>query len=544
MVNKNENYKISYLEQNLYKAANTFHGGGDLSNLEILNVAIPTIFLKRVLDLRQDYIEKELMEVPEYNFDSPVNALKVVNNDINQVFRVINQDEWFFVTYQDILDYQDNDKEEEIEIKLTIDKNIKLKTNARNRVAFIKELQNNLNHKIIDDIFKRSRYFSLYLEDKLTDKECKILFNKFANFYFGRNVSTDIFSQAYIYLISRFAESAGQKGGEFFTPDPICKLVVACLQPELKNYGVVNVADLTSGSATFLIEFGQYIANKYSKENAVSKIEFFLQEVKSPSLILGEAGLLLAGFQYINSYHGNTLLNYNENIGKHRKKMDYVIGNPPYGQQVMEDEDYIEVKKLMNEEQEPRWDYGIPPKGELEWFFVSSALDMVHEQGKVGLVLPLGTLFKKNNRKVMRELGWIEGIIVLPSHMFQTTSIPTCIWIFNKERSQEDKEKGIFFVNAANQAWKKDKYNTVDYNKLIEHYTNRIEEKGYSGYVSDEVLESNGDNYTIDKYIYTDEEKEVVDIVGLNLKSKDLSQKIQVQESDLNIIFDMIERIK
>lgn len=544
MINKQEQYKISDLEQNLYRAANTFHGGGDLNNLEILNVAIPTIFLKRVLDLRQDYIEKELIKVPEYVFGNHVKALKAVNNEINQVFRVINQDEWFFVTYQDILDYQDNDKEEEIEITLSINENIKLKTTARNRVAFVKELQNNLNHKIIGDIFKNSRYFSLYLEDKLTHDETEILFNKFANYYFGDNVSTDIFSQAYIYLISKFAESAGQKGGEFFTPDPICKAVIACLQPKLKNSGMINVADLTSGSATFLIEFGRYIADKYSKEESTSKIEFFLQEKVAQTLILGEAGLLLAGFQYINAYHGNTLLNYAELIGQHRTKMDYVVGNPPYGTSILEDKSYTEIKRLMNEEQEPRWDYGIPPKAELEWFFVSSALDMVHEQGKVGLVLPLGTLFKKNNRQKMRELGWIEGIIVLPSNMFQTTGIPTCIWIFNKERNQEDKEKGIFFVNAANQAWKEDKFNTIDYDKLIENYTNRIEEKGYSGYVGDDVLESNGDNYTIDKYIYTDEEKDIVDITGLNLKSKELSQKIQDQESDLNIIFDMIEKIK
>jgi type I restriction enzyme M protein len=167
---------------------------------------------------------------------------------------------------------------------------------------------------------------------------------------------------------------------------------------------------------------------------------------------------------------------------------------------------------------------------------------MTHDEGKVALVLPLGTLFKKNTRKKMRELGYIEGIIALPDNMFQTTTIPTCIWIFNKNKKAEDKGK-IFFVNAANEAWKDGKFNTIDYDKLREFYTSRTIEEGYAGYVDDEILESNADNYTHDKYIFKEVERVEVDIAALNGKSKQLSSQIQEKEDSMDLIFEMIEKI-
>lgn len=538
-IDRNRKYDLKTLESSLYSAANTFHGAGNLNNLEILNIAIPTIFLKRVLDLRADYIEDELKKTFDYEIGGGLAALKNNYKGINKIFNVEKHDAWFFVTYQDILDYQDNSKGEEVTISLSIDDSIKLTTTATDRVDFAKELHNNLSHDVVKSIFKQSRYFTLYLGDKLGMRECDILFNKFADFYFGNNISSDIFSQAYIYLISTFASSAGKKGGEFFTPDPICRAVISCLSPNLNEFGKTKVADITSGSATFLIEFGSYIAKKYNKEDAVSKLEFYMQEKEEQTLVLGEAGLLLAGFESISAYHGNTLLNYKENIGKHRGTMDYVVGNPPYGAKILQEEDFEKIKGLSSIDQEDRWMFGLPPKSELEWFFVQSALDMTHDNGKVALVLPLGTLFKKNTRKKIKELGYIEGIINLPGNMFHTTGIPTCIWIFNKNKKEEDKGK-VFFVNAANESWNDGDFNTIDYEKLTTVYNNREEIVGYSRYVSDDVLKENGENYTVEKYIFNEDVKAVFDIEELNERSKSISAEIKNTENYLNDIFKMI----
>ena len=106
--------------------------------------------------------------------------------------------------------------------------------------------------------------------------------------------------------------------------------------------------------------------------------------------------------------------------------MDYFVGNPPYGTKILQASDYDRIKELKDE---PRWSYGMPPRAELEWFFVQSALDMTHDKGKGALVLPLGTLFKSNTRQKMIEDDIVEGVITLPGEMFQTTGIPICIWV-------------------------------------------------------------------------------------------------------------------
>lgn len=541
MLDKIKKYELSELEKLLYSAADTFHAGGDLNNLEILNVSIPTIFLKRVMDLREDFIENELKKTKEYNFGGPIDALETHYKDINEAFNVKNNDEWFFVTYQDIINFPNNDKEEEIEISLNIDSSIKIKTTAAHRVKFVEEIYKNIAHKTVQQIFTQSRYFTLYLNDKLDFNESNILLNKFSDHYFGDNVKTDLFSQAYIYLISTFASSAGKKGGEFFTPDPICKAVVACMQPNLNKLGKTKVADVTSGSATFLIELGNYIAKREGKEAANTHLEFYLQEKESQSLILGEAGLMLAGFEHLHAYHGDTLLNYIDNIGQHRGEMDYVIGNPPYGDKILQAATYELIKNFENEQE--RWDFGMPPRGELEWFFVQTALDMAKDDGKVGLVLPLGTLFKKNTRQLMLEQDIVEGIITLPGNMFQTTGIPTCIWIFNKNKSKEDKGK-VFMVNNSLDFTKEGKFNTIDYEKLIDTYTNRKEEEGFAQYIEIKDIAANDFNLSIQRYVFREEEKEHIDVGTLNKKSIELSKSIQEQENNLNSIFDMIENIK
>lgn len=541
MVDKTKSYELSELEGLLYSAANTFHGGGNLNNLEILNVAIPTMFLKRVMDLREDFIEKELKSKKEYDFGSPIDALETHYKDVNDAFNVKNNDEWFFVTYNDIIAYPDNDKEEEVEIKLSIDSDITIKTTAANRVKFVEEIYKNIKHETVQQIFTQSRYFSLYLNDKLDFNESNILLNKFTDHHFGDNVTTDLFSHAYIYLISTFASSAGQKGGEFFTPDPICKAVVACMNPELNPTGKTKVADITSGSATFLIELGNYIAKKSGKKLASEQLDFYLQEKESQSMVLGEAGLMLAGFDQLNAYHGDTLLKYLENIGQHRGEMDYVIGNPPYGDKILQKETYEVIEKL--EKDEDRWSFGMPPRGELEWFFVQTALDMVKDDGKVALVLPLGTLFKKNSRKAMIEQDIVEGIITLPGNMFQTTGIPTCIWIFNKNKAKEDKGK-IFMVNNSEDFTKAGKFNTIDYDKLISSYTSRKEEEGFAKYIEIKDIKANEFNLSMQRYVFREEVKVDVDISALNMKSIALSKSIQEQENSLNSIFDMVSNIK
>jgi type I restriction enzyme M protein len=540
-INRDKKYEIKELESLLWSAANSFHGGGKINNGELQNVAIPTIFLKRILDLRQDYIEDTengLKSKPTFKMSKNLTTtLESEYKNINKAFNVINNDVWFFITYQDIINFTHNNTDaEEIEIELEID-GLKLKTTAKDRIGFIKEIYNNISHNTVKSIFHESRFFDHYLEDrrKMDIEDVEKLFNKFAGEFFGNNVKTDMFSTAYIFLISKFASGAGSKGGEFFTPDVICRTAIACLQPTLNKKGKTKVCDITSGSATFAIEFGNYLVQSTPLEEVNDKIEFYLQEKEGQTLVLGEAGLLLTGFENLNAFHGNTLLNYNENIGQFRTMMDYFVGNPPYGVKILQKDDYEKILRL----EEPRWDYGYPPKSELEWFFVQTALDMLSEKGKGMMVLPLGVLFKKNSRKLMIEEDIIEGIVTLPGNMFQTTGIPTCMVFFNKNKDVKDKNK-IFMINNSEDFVKVDKYNTIDHDKLIKNYIERITEEGFSGYIEFSEVKENDFNVSTQRYIFKDEPEEIIDIVKLNDDSIVIDKSIKLKGKILGSIFDTV----
>ena len=159
-INRDKKYEIKELESLLWSAANSFHGGGKINNGELQNVAIPTIFLKRILDLRQDYIEDTengLKSKPTFKMSKNLTTtLESEYKNINKAFNVINNDVWFFITYQDIINFTHNNTDaEEIEIELEID-GLKLKTTAKDRIGFIKEIYNNISHNTVKSIFHES----------------------------------------------------------------------------------------------------------------------------------------------------------------------------------------------------------------------------------------------------------------------------------------------------------------------------------------------------------------------------------------------------
>lgn len=552
-IDKTKKYHIKELGPIIYGVADNYHGGGKISNTEFQRVLIPTVFLKRVLDLREDFIEKQLINFSTYKLSkNKLTTLKNEVNKINSIYRTNDNNEWFFVSFMDIINFQppENEDNPEREISLYVDENIKIKTYSKTRVDFIEEIVESFSHKTVKDIFYESRYFDHYLQDrrKMGLNDVDNLFNGFAKEFFGDNVETDLFSQAYIFTISKFASNLDQNEGQFFTPDKLCRLAVGCLNPDLNEKGKTSVCDVASGSGTFLIEFAAYLIEKYSKEEVNEKTEFYLQEKEGQTLILGEAGLLLSGLQNINAYHGDTLLEYykgkddgEEKIGQHRGMLDFFFGNPPYGVNVLKQNIYDEI--LTQVGTQPRWDYGMPPKAEIEWLFVQTCLDMTHAKGRGALVLPLGTMFKKNTRDKMIEDDIVEGIIELPGNMFATTGIPTCIWIFNKNKKPEDKGK-IFMINASDDFTKVDGYNEVDIEEIIYEYQNRISKKNKQGYIDDCILKEQDFIVSTKKYFLKPLKNKSFNIEQLTEKSSETFNKIIKNQKSLDKSWNEFINIK
>lgn len=527
---------LENLEKLLWSSANTVRDKFGVENGNLHEIILPTIILKRIMDQREDIINDELKTTKSYKSGKVdiVNVYKTKKNLVNSIYKT-KKDETFFITFTDIINFTENAEGIEREIPLAIDENICIKSSAKNIVEFLEEIAREFDHKVLKNVLIESDYFKVYLsnEKKVKPIQMTELLDDYNEMFFGKNIEEDIFSKAYMYLINQFASGAGKKGGEFFTPDEICELVVNCLEPKIPKKGNLKFGDITSGSATFLI----MLARKLMKKNKKSKkrLEIYAQELVPSSLLMGEVGLLLSGLELLNIYNGNSITEYKDNIGQHRQELDIVIGNPPYGLK-----DYGHKWTTENSDSEQRWNYGTPKKGDGEYAFMQTALDMIHSKGKVGLVLPLGTLFKdstKIQRQKFIEQDIIEGIIVLPGNMFQTTGIPTCIWIFNKDKKEEDKGK-IYMIDTTNTAIKSGKFNTIDYNKVVDYYTKRFEEEGFSGYVEIADIKENEWNLSVQRYIFKDEPEEEIDIVKLVNEIKELEKEILTQKVEMDLIIN------
>jgi len=524
------------VEKLIWGAADLVRDSFGIENGNLHSVVLPITILKRIMDQREDYIKKNFMSMEEYKSDNLdlLTIYEMEETNISSIFKT-KTSELFFITYDDLVNFTNGDGSER-EIELSIDKNIKIKTTAKNVIEFLKEVSLDFNHNVLHKVLIDSDFFRGYLEDskKVTSNNIVELLNHLNEIHFGSNISEDMFSKIYMYIIERFAGDAGKKGGEFFTPDKICDLSVRCMNFQVPEKGTIKIADLTAGSATFIITAGRIFQEQNAK--ILERFEVYAQELVGSSLLMGEVGLLLAGYENLNVFHANTITEYNQNIGKYRNTMDIVVGNPPYGLK-----DYG-IKYAEANKSEQRWSYGIPKKGEGEYAFIQTALDMVHNKGAVSLVLPLGTLFKdstKAAREMMLKEDIVEGIVVLPGNMFQTTGIPTCIWILNKDKRTEDKGK-VFMLDTTNSAWKDGKYNTIDYVKTIDMFVNRKEEEGFSGYVDLQDIEDKDFNLSVQRYIFKDEPEEEIDIVSLISEIKDLKVEISKKETEMDSIFNQI----
>lgn len=192
---------------------------------------------------------------------------------------------------------------------------------------------------------------------------------------------------------------------------------------------------------------------------------------------------------------------YTNDFGELRK-FDFIVMNPPFS-----DKDWSDGIKP-DEDTYRRFDgYGIPPakNGDYAWFLhVLKALD---DKGKAGIILPHGVLFRGNAeesiRKEILKRKYIKGIVGLPSNLFYGTGIPACIIVIDKENA--DKRDGLFMIDASD-GYKKDgdknKLREQDIEKIVQVFTNKIEIKGYSRFVTyKEIIEDHDASLNIPIYI-------------------------------------------
>lgn len=341
---------------------------------------------------------------------------------------------------------------------------------------------------------------------KIPDQKWKDLLDHFSSFppLVNDNFEfPDLLGAAYEYLIKYFADSAGKKGGEFYTPAEVVRLLVQLVKPEAGN----TIYDPTVGSGGFLIQSHQYVEEQGQDPN-----DLFLygQESNGTVWAICNMNLILHNITRFTIENGDTLEDplILEN-GKPRT-FDRVLANPPFSQ------NYSRANMRFPE----RFREWCPETGKkADLMFVQHMVASLKPDGHLATIMPHGVLFRGGKEKLIREIfiedDIIEAIISLPPGLFYGTGIPACVLVVNKSKPDELRNK-ILFINADREyaeGKNQNKLRPEDIEKIDHVFTHKLEIPKYSRLVDKkEIVEQHDYNLNIRRYVDNTPEPEPEDV--------------------------------
>lgn len=313
----------------------------------------------------------------------------------------------------------------------------------------------------------------------------------------------DVLGAAYEYLIKYFADSAGKKGGEFYTPYEVVRLLVELLEP----IDGMSVYDPTCGSGGMGIEPCNYVEEKGGSKNTMTVAG---QEDNAATWAMCKLNMILHGISDADIRNGDTLVDPQHlNEQGSLRTFDRVLANPPFS---MKSPDVSKVKFP------ERFEVPIP-KGakKADFMFVQHIVASMNEKGKAAVIMPHGVLFRgaqeMEYRKRLIKKGILEAVIGLPEGLFYGTSIPACVLVLNKEGSGT--RKVVHFINA-DQGFKpgknQNKLRPEDIEKIAYVYHNKLEETGYARLVSHDELQAEKWNCHIRRFVDNSPKPEPQDV--------------------------------
>ena len=336
----------------------------------------------------------------------------------------------------------------------------------------------------------------------------------------------DMLGRAYEYLIKMFADDAGKKGGEFYTPSKVVELLVKLLKPEEQ----MRVYDPTCGSGGMLIQSVDYVREQGGNPQSLS---LFGQEKNLSTWAIAKMNLLLHGLPDHKIEKGDTIRQPKLVEDGEMMLFDRVIANPPFS-----------LKEWGREEAEHdsygRFQYGIPPKNAGDYAFIQHMVASLKSDGMCGVVMPHGVLFRGGAegkiRRGLVESDLLEAVIGLPSNLFYGTGIPACILVFNRNKIEERKSK-VLFIAAEGDYQEGKNQNTLrneDIQKIVSVFDGRQDIEKYARFVCLDEIKSNDFNLNITRYIDKSEEEEMIDLAAVLKDIKDLEIKQATTKSKLN----------
>lgn len=349
--------------------------------------------------------------------------------------------------------------------------------------------------------------------------------------------SPDILGDAYMYLIKKFADDGGTKGGEFYTPKEIKDVMVRLLKPKEG----MSIYDPCAGSGGFLISAIEYV--KEQKQNH-RNLQIYGQEINLTTWAIAKLNMLLHDVSGSTIWKGDTIRDPKNTEGATLKTFDMVLSNPPFSLKSW-------GREAATANSYNRFNYGVAPASYGDLAFVQHMLASLNSKGLMATVVPHGVLFRGGEegkiRQAMLEDDLFEAVIGFPQNLFYGATIPAAVIILNKNKPQDKKGK-VLFIEASQGFIKdgnKNKLRPEDIDHIVKAYEEFIDEEKFTKVASLDEIKKNDYNLNITRYVDTSEEEEEIDIEEVICRISEREQELSQSKEKLNSFLEQLgfERI-
>lgn len=394
--------------------------------------------------------------------------------------------------------------------------------NIGERVDIALEAIENTNKSKLGGVFRNVTFNSETKLGQTKDRNRRIKnlledFNKL-DLRPGHVVEDEAIGEAYIYLIERFASEAGKKAGEFYTPLQVSRVLAKLVQPKPGE----RICDPTCGSGSLLIETAYEVGSK--------DFALFGQEVNGGTHALAKLNMFLHDIDGARIEWGNTL-----NIpllieDDHLMTFDVVVANPPFSLDKWGAEN-------APTDRFKRWTRGIPPKSTGDWAFITHMVETARPKlGRIAVVVPHGVLFRGGAegkiRQKMIEENLLDAVIGLPANLFQSTSIPVAVMVFDRRREKggvRANTNDVLFIDASREFKQAKTQNILEAAhtaRIIDTFKTRHDVEKYARVVPAAEIAENGFNLNIPRYVDTYEAESEIDMKAVQAEIEQLEAEL------------------